>query len=301
MEKWIVLALLAPALYTMVNFIDKYVVEHKVKDSRGLPIYSMMAAAVFGTSVWLIAGMPILDMRNSLFVLMAGFIAMMGVALYFYALSKSQTSYIVALLQTTPLFTLIFSYALLNERLTLMQFGGFLLIFLAIIGLSYDRSAQKITVGRPFFAILAANVLFALANIAIKFTVDLEGFAPILAYESWGITLGGAFLFVAFRQVRQAFFASFRTVGKQTLAIMFFNESLFIVSKVLTFIAITLGPVALVGVLGGTQVFYGLLYGIVLTLLFPKLFTEQTARRDIARKLLLAAVLFVGIWLIGRA
>jgi 4-hydroxybenzoate polyprenyltransferase len=99
-----------------------------------------------------------------------------------------------------------------------------------------------------------------------------------------------------------AFLQSFRSVGGSTLAVMFFNETLFIVSKALTFLAITLSPVvALVGVLGGTQAFYGFLLGIVLTFLFPKIFREDTSARTLFKNIVLAAVLLAGIWLVGTS
>ncbi|MDB5169997.1 MAG: hypothetical protein JWN82_393 [Candidatus Saccharibacteria bacterium] len=297
---WIILSLLAPAIYTVVNFIDKYVVEHKVKDSRGMPIYGTIVALLFGTAAWLIGGMPTLSLQNGLLVLFSGVISMWGFALYFYALSKSQTSYIIALLQTTPIFTLVFAQLFLDEPLNMLQLAGFVIVFAAILGLSIDKVERKIKLGSAFYAIIVANVLFAIASIAIKYTVDLDGFVPILAYESWGLVLGGIVLYLGFKNVRQAFWKSFRTVGNTTLAIMFLNESLFVVSKAITFLAISMGPVALVGVLGGTQVFYGFLYGIVLTLLFPTIFHEDIAKYDIIKKAVFSALLFLGVWFISQ-
>jgi len=54
-----------------------------------------------------------------------------------------------------------------------------------------------------------------------------------------------------------------------------------------------------VGVLGGTQTFYGILYGGVLTWLFPSFFHENIAKRDIAAKIACSIVLFVGIWCVS--
>lgn len=158
MSKWIVLSLIAPAIYTCVNFIDKYIVEHKVKDSRGMPIYALIVALIFGTTVWLLSGMPLLNGRNGLLVLSSGFITMLGFALYFFALSKNHTSYIIALLQTTPLFTLILSVLVLDDKLSLLQLAGFALIFSAIIGLSIDRVEKKVKFNSAFYAIIAANI-----------------------------------------------------------------------------------------------------------------------------------------------
>lgn len=296
---WIFLALLAPAIYSVVNFVDKYVVEHKVKDSRGMPLYGAITAAIFGASVWLIAGMPTIHAKNASLLLISGIITMFGFALYFRALEISQTSYIIGLLQTTPVFVLVLSAIFLHESLTLLQFLGFLMIFCAALMLSVDKVEKKIRLTRAFYYIIIANILFAIGAIVIKFTVDLNGLVPILVYESWGLAIGGAVLAVAFVSIRRAFIKSFRSVGSSTLAIMFLNESLFVISKSITFYAISLGPVALVSVLSGTQVFYGILYGLVLTLMYPRIFHEDIARQDLWRKILLSGMLFLGIGLIG--
>ena len=298
---WITLSLLAPAIYTVVNFIDKYVVEHKVRDSRGMPIYGTIVAVLFGTSVWLLGGMPTLSGRDGTLILLSGIVSMWGFALYFYALARSQTSYIIALLQTTPVFTLILSQLILDEPLSRLQLAGFVVVFAAIIGLSIDKVERKIKIDKAFWAIIVANILFAVASIIVKYTVDLDGFVPILAYESWGLVIGGIVLYVGFKNVRRAFWKSFREVGNSTLAVMFFNESLFVVSKAITFLAISLGPVALVNVLGGTQVFYGFVYGVALTLLFPQFFHEDTSPREVVKKLVFSSILFIGIWLLSQA
>src|SRR6266487_1569230 len=172
---WIFLSLLAPLVYTFVNFIDKYIIEHKVKDSRGMPIYAATTAIVFGTGIWLATGLPTLSGRNSLLVLTAGMVLLFAFALYFYALAQSHTSYIVALMQTIPIFTLILSIAIMGDSLNWLQFGGFFLVFAAVIGLSIDRVERRIRITKSFYAITAANMLFAVASIIIKFTIALNG------------------------------------------------------------------------------------------------------------------------------
>jgi len=295
---WIWLALIAPAIYTIVLFIDKYVVEHKVKDHRGMPIYGAVTATAFGTLVWLFAGQPILSSRNALLVLASGMLSLWGYAFYFKALSKNHASFVIALLQTTPIFTLALAYLFLHERLSGVQLLGFVLVFGAVVALSIERSDEKFRINSALWLILLANILFALANIAIKFTIDLNGFAPILIYESWGLAIGGLVLVVGFPAIRRAFWASFRGVGPKVLSIMFLNEGIFIVSKAITFFAILLGPVALVSLLSSTQVFYGIMYGIALTLIAPRIFHEQTAFSHVWKKILFTLILFGGIYLL---
>jgi drug/metabolite transporter (DMT)-like permease len=158
--KWVWLALAAPALFTAVNFIDKYVVEHKVKDYRGMPIYGAIAAVVFGTIVWLLAGQPVLSTRNGLLVLSSGVLSIWGYSFYFRALSKNQTSLVVALLQTTPIFTLLLAYILLGERLSPTQVLGFVLVLGAVTAMSVERTDKAYAFSSAFWLILVANVFF---------------------------------------------------------------------------------------------------------------------------------------------
>ena len=105
MNNWLYLALLAPAVYTVVNFIDKYVVEHKVKDYRSMPIYGSLVGLVVGTLFWIAVGFPLLSFFDAVLVISTGVLTLFGYALYFNALSKSQTSYVIGLFQLIPLIT----------------------------------------------------------------------------------------------------------------------------------------------------------------------------------------------------
>jgi drug/metabolite transporter (DMT)-like permease len=296
---WLLPALIAPAIYAASIFIDKYVVEHKVKDSRGIPIYSAVAAAVFGTILWLILGRPVLSLNNAALIFISGIFAICALAFYFYALSRSHASYINAVLQMMPVFLLIMALVFLGEHLNGWQILGFIVIFGAVMGLSVERDISKFRLNKAFWAVLISSLLFAISAVIIKFTTGLTDFGSIMIYESWGLALGGVILFASVITIRQAFLDSFKNVGRSTMGIMFFNEGLFIGSKALTFLAIVLGPVSLVGVLEGTQVFYGLMFGVILTLLFPKIFHESVVKKEVATKVALSAALFIGVWLIA--
>jgi|GEM_PF-517858 len=298
---WITLSLLAPAIYACNSFIDKYVLARKINDSRCLPIYSAVAAGILGTAGWAAAGWPTLGQKNDLILLLSGAATLYALALYFYALRKNHTSYIIALLETAPIFTLLLSIIFFGDTLSLWQLVGFFLTLCAVIGLSADKIKGRLRFDHAFFAICAANVLFAFAVVVIKFASGLHGFMPILVYQSWGLAVGGATLFFAFRPVRQAFFKSFRAAGTATLGIMFLNEILFNVANSVTYLAVSFGPVALVSVLGGTQVLYGVFFGVFLSVLFPHVYSEDATTLGVLKKVTFSALLFAGVGLIGAS
>ncbi len=63
--------------------------------------------------------------------------------------------------------------------------------------------------------------------------------------------------------------------------------------------AISIAPsVGLVTVVTQVQSFYGIILGLVFTLLFPKIFNEDISKKGLARKMIGAVLMFAGIWLI---
>jgi drug/metabolite transporter (DMT)-like permease len=295
---WIFLSLLAPVIYAGNSFVDKYVLQNKIKDSRCLSIYSALAALVLGTGVWIAAKTPVVSQKDCLLLLVSGLISLFALSLYFYALTKNHTSYIIALLQTTPLFVLFLSLIFLGQTLNTWQIAGFFLTFIAVIGLSLEKNKGTFKIDRAFLAIMAANFLFAVAAIIMTFTETTE-FVPILIYQCWGVALGGFLLFMLVKPIRRVFVESFKRVGRTTFIIMFTNEVFFNIANALTYLAISLGPVTLVSVLGGTQIFYGILFGAIFTGLFQGTFSEDTTRYGMTRKIALSLLLFIGVELIA--
>lgn len=296
MNNWFFLALLAPAVFTISNFLDKYILESKVKDYRGVPIYSGIVGLIAGTFFWLIFGQPLLPFFDGLIVIIVGMFTVWAFLFYFKALSSSQTSYVIGLFQLIPVFTLIFSFLSLHEVISLNQFFGFFLILASAILLSYKKQKRKFKFDSSFYYVIFADVFFAGGSILIKFAINANSFTKIVCYESWGIAIGALLLFIFYKASRNAFIKTTRTVGNKVLGIMLLNEAIYILAKTITFLAISLGPVTLVSVLGGTQVFYGIVFGIILTIFMPKVFKEGIGKEEVVKKLILMALLFVGVW-----
>ena len=69
---WIFFALLAPAVFSVVNFTDKYIVEKEVKNYNGMPIYQTLMGLIIGTLFWIINGYPVLSIRDASIVIFTG-------------------------------------------------------------------------------------------------------------------------------------------------------------------------------------------------------------------------------------
>ena len=80
---------------------------------------------------------------------------------------------------------------------------------------------------------------------------------------------------------------------------MLFNETFYTITQLISLLAISLGPVALVTVAGSTQVFFGIVLGGLLSLALPTIYKEDISRAGLTRKLAWAALMFAGLWLLS--
>lgn len=295
---WLLFALLAPAIFAVNVLVDKYILEKEIKDYQSMPIYSSIMALLFGVILLVITGFPILSYQDTLFVLLTGMLTLWGAAFYFRALSNHESSKIMILFQTQPVITLVLAYLFLKETISISQLIGFFVILIATVGVSLDMKQTKFKLSQAFFLILLANLFWAIAAVLFKFIVESSSFIKLISYEALGIALGGLVLYIFFPSTRKAFKKTQKGLRKLVLAIILANEGAFTIGKFFYYLAISLGSVALVNVMGGAQVFFGILFGYLLTLIAPKIFQENISREGLSKKLSMAFLVLIGLWLV---
>lgn len=296
---WIFFALLAPALYTTVTFVDKYLIEKHVKDYNAMPIYMGIVAAIAGSLFFIAAGYPFLPMKETLIVTSVGLMTAFALVFYFKALSFEDASNVNMLFLTFPVITLVLSMIFLNEHITIRQFIGFVMILAATMAASARKSKKKFGLSPAFWLIIIHNVLWASSGVLMKYAINVTSFSQVIAYESFGIAIGAIILFFIYPPVRKGFLTTNKNLPDKVRTTIMINEAIGVVAKGSTFYAFSLGPVALVSVLEGTQAFFAIVYGFVLTTIFPSIFAEDISEKTLLRKIFLAGVAIFGISLLS--
>lgn len=292
---WLIVALMAPATYATVTFVDKYLLSKKVKDYNAMPIYTAITAMIAGTLFWIANGFPSLPLNDALLVTLVGVLTGFSLIVYFKALSKADTSNITILFQMFPVITLILSYIFLKEVITVQQLIGFGIILLSGVFISLQKSKKKTNISEVFWLILIYDLLWALSGILMKYATNANSFSEVINYESWGIGIGGIIIYLFFNDIRTAFHKSLKKVKLSTLSVIGLNESVFVIAKTLTFYAFSIGPAALVSVLETTQVFFAIIYGYLLTTLFPHIIKEDISKKQIKKRIISALLVVIGI------
>lgn len=296
---WLFFALLAPLIYAIVVDIDKYILEKEISDYRGMPIYSAIVASIVGLILWIITGFPLLNFKDSSIIILTGMLTIWGLAFYFKALRNDEASRVTILFQLIPVMVLILSYLILDEKLSATQFIGFLLILFATIGVSFNKKKISFKLSSSFYLIFLTDLLWASAYVLFKFVVDNSSFYKVISFEGFGIGLGGLTLYCMFPSIRTAFIQTNKKVRKRVLGLVFINEGIFVVSRFCIYLAISLGPVALVKVVEGTQVFFAIFYGWLFTVFAPKIVKENISKDNIFKKILFGILILLGLWIIN--
>ena len=299
--EWLIYAIAAPAIYAVVNFIDKYIVGSETVDYRGMPIISALLSVLAGTLLWVVTGRPLLSFKDGLLVLLTGMLAVFAAVLYFKAVYNEAASKIIILMQMVPLFVLGLSVLFLHEILSDRQVVGFLIVFLTagILTVITGKPSAAVRMSNGvFLLIICADLMWAVSSVLLKYLVAENAIWKIFIYQTWGAGLGGLILFCSFPQMRRAFIWSLRTVNVSVTELILLNEIVFVTGKLFNILALSIGPTALVSVLGGTQVFFGLIYGLILTKTMPLVYHEDISRRGLVKQLILAFSMFIGICLL---
>ncbi len=305
---WFIYALLAAILMTLINFGDKFVVESQVPNPFALLILLSCFNLLIGIVLWIVLGFETLPLNQGALLILAGTTPALAGYFYFQAVSKTETTRIVILSQLGPIFTLILSALFLNERLTWLQFIGFVLILFAALAVTLQRSKTEIgDIVEPawdIFGLMLMTNLIAAGGLVLADSVvntiitDFRSLTLVTAYSGLGYWVGGMFLLLFVPRVRHAFFNTIRETNIKAIASLSSVESIFVIRQFVLFMALTLGPVSLVSVIGSLNVFFAVAFGWILTIWQPHIFKEDISRNNLIQKFAWATVAFIGIVLV---
>ncbi|MBI3589215.1 MAG: EamA family transporter [Candidatus Liptonbacteria bacterium] len=299
---WIFFAIAAPALYAASNFVDKFLIEKRVRDPMILAVLGGFSTCLTGLGILVFRGFPGVPSNQLFYLLLAGVLFEVAIVPWYKAISVEDVSRVAPLGQAIPVIVLILSYLFLGERLAEKQLLGFLFILAGGFLLSVKTFGKGIFKARKaLWYMLAASSLFAIPLVLFKFVSLEQGFWGSLAYEFIGGGIGALvlFLYVVFSR-RPNFREEIVQTRFGTWAIIGSNEALYIFSRVLNFYAIALASVSLVTVFGGFQPFFMLGFGLILSRWFPNVVKEDVEKKTLALKLAAIVLIFAGVWFINK-
>jgi len=294
------IALLPPALWSVTNYIDKYLVSKVFKGGGkgALLIFSSLIGILIIPIIYTFVP-EVLTANPKVAILTAinGSIYVLAVLPYLYALDRDDTSLATALFQLGPVFQYTLGYLFLNETLLPRQIAGGLLVVIGALALSFDLSpGSKIKFKTPIFLLMAlSSLLFAFNFLFFKMFSLSQSFWTTGFWEFTGFTVFGIILLVFVKPYRTEFLSVMKQNKIPALGLNLLNEIVTLGGKLSYNYVSLLMPLALASILAGVQPLFSLLYGVLLTVFFPKLIKEDITKRNLGHKTISILVMFVGL------
>jgi uncharacterized membrane protein len=299
---WLILAFSGPVLWAASTHMDKYLVERYFKhsDVAALLIFTALIGLVMLPFIlYFQPAVLTLPWKDMLVVAFSGVLYMAATYFYLQALQAEEASVVAPFFQAGPLFAYALAYLVLGETLTHVQLLGGGLILSGGLLLSVQHGGRRRFRLRLAVLMLTAAFIMAVSSVIFKVFAIRDEFWTTTFWTYLGEALFG-FGLLALPGTRRQFAALLRTNTGAVLSINTVNELINLGGILSMRYAVLLAPLSLVQAVGSTTTLFVFVFGVLLTLFFPKLGREDLSPGNLLRKGGAAVLIVGGVLLIDR-
>ncbi len=297
MTWWLPLALTGPILWAVSTHIDKYLVDRYFanSDTAVLMVFTALLSATLLIPIAIFAH-GIFDVRLGDVAVLAASGAMFMGAMLFYlrAIQGDEASVVATLFQANTLFTFLFAYLFLGEKLEARQLtGGALIIFGALL-ISFEAHSAKGWRIRLIVLMLVCTAVLAGSTIVFKVFAVRDDFWRTTFWMWVGESIFGVAI-IAIPHYRKQFVALLKKNFGAVLGVNGANELINLGGTLGMRLALTMAPAALVSVVSSTTPLFVFVFGTALSFFAPRLSKEDLSRRALTQKAIASAIMVAGV------
>jgi len=297
---WILIALLAPLLFSISAFIDRFLVSKYFKSGFGaLVVYTGLLGLPVFVLIYLFKPEVVqVGLISALLMIINSFLVIGYLFPYYAAIRKTDVSAVIPLFQIIPVFSFILAFFILKETLTWPQIGAGSLIVVGAVGISLNFK-EKIELKKGLLGLmLLAALMISLNRTVFKFFAINLDFWTVSFWEYLGFFVFAVLLLLCSKKFRSEFVNSFRENKNTIIGLNAVNE---MVNLTATIIATLLAPLALVSAVSGLAPVFVFIFGIILSLFWPKIIKEDLSWQTIVQKVVFIVIIFIGGYLLNSA
>lgn len=301
---WFLIALVGPVLWAIVNHIDKYLLSDRFEGSNigALMIFStLFSVFIFPIFFFLDRDIFSLSMLNIFIMLSVGFLTTFAYYLYMKALDEEEVSIVIPITQMIPVFGFILSYIILDEKLSMLQVIGGVLVMVGSLIITVDLDIEENIKVKTKILVLMLTYSFvvALYSTLFKFSTVIDNFYVASFWEHVGLFLCGLFIFIFVKTYRQEFLHLIKFNGKKVFFLNLGSETLTMLGNVTANFALMLAPVSLVLLLTVTQPVFVFIIAVIMSIFFSTLFNEKLTKKHLIQKIISIIIIVIGSALIS--
>ncbi len=271
--EWLILALIAPFLWSVANYFDKYILSKVMASdggSGGLIILSSFMSLLFAGVLFCVKGsqLLVLDSKSIFILIFSGIFEALYIYFYFMALEIESTSTVISLFQFSPVFGLIFGFVFIHEIPSSLQLLAMFVILIGTLCLVIQKGEFHLK--NKVIKLMGISTIFVgLYGTLFRLIGESTPLWTSIFWQYIGIGVAGMLFFAFSKSYQKQFFAM---THAKSIVLVGTAELLNIGAVLVTNAAFVLAPVALVLSVSSVQPLFVLIEGFVLALVLPKLF-----------------------------
>lgn len=292
----ILAAFTTPILHAWANIIDNHLANKLFQKIEPLIFFSAIIELCILPIIIFIDPPHLISLKFAAIIFVISFIEVVYLFPYYYALRHADTSIVASLFSLGKLFVPIFAFLLINEKLSLLQYAGFLILTLSGVILSIDF--KKMTLSKALVLMFIVSALLAAQAVLLKYAYE--------AGMGWGTSI---FWITMFQFIISAcLFIKPDNLKNLTLSIPKIKAAgkLLLLMEVFTYIgtlggsyALYLIPVSVAKGISSTQPVFVLIYAFIFSKFYPNFFKEYLGKDGVVKKVILFVLTIVGVLLIS--
>lgn len=297
---WLILGILANLLFSISNFIDKYLVENQFKKNIvGLVIISSTITILILPILILIDPTVLLLNHTTAFLLIInGSLFLLYLFPYLKALELADTSIVTSLFLLIPVIQLFLGNIFLGETITFLPGVGIILIIVGSILISLDFR-EKINLNKKVIGLMLISCFIIAVNDLIFKIFALEvNFITASFWQYTGYLLLGASLLLI-GKYRKDLVLSIKKSPKFLIGLNLTNEIINLTGTIIRSFVFILVPLSIANIIGGVQPAFNLIIAIILTILITDKFNEDITQNGLIKKIVAIAIMIIGLSLIA--
>lgn len=297
------MSLIAPFLWSLLNHADKYLISKYSKEVGigGLVVYSSLFAIFIAPIAFFLSDTSVFDLFGSekFFLAIAGAMYSIAILFYLYALEKEDASYVVPFWLLAPVFGFLLGIIFLGETIEPIKVLGAIVVLLGAVILSIEFEQKKKIKSIAVVLMLASALTIALSDIIYKKFAEHVDFWPSVFWNQIGMVTFGIICLIFVANYRRSFISSVKEGGKEIATLNIAGETIQSIAIIANNYALILAPVALVLLATYTfQPLFVFIEGILLTLFFPKISSENISKKHLIQKGVSILIMAIGVYLV---
>jgi len=295
---WLFFAFSGPVLWAVSTHFDKYLVERYFKHSDVALLLLFTAFMGALTLPFIVLYEPTvfqLDPGSMALIVLSGVLYMGATLFYLRALQSEEASVVAPFFQTVPLFGYVLAYFVLGETLSTVQMaGGALIIIGALIVSVHFGQNVRIFKLRLVLLMLACGLAAAVSGLIFKAFAIKVAFWTTTFWMFVGEALFGAALLLV-GSYRRQLAELLRVNAAALLTINGSNELINLGGGLGNRYALMFAPLSIVQAISSTTTLFVFVFGVALSVAFPRLARETLSFRDLMQKGAAAVLVALGV------